>query len=253
MVAVSAAAAPERRVRAPTIFAIDTAGDVCSLALACDGAIATMQSDPGQTHLEHVMPMIEQLFARVARTPGDCDAFAFASGPGSFAGLRVACTVVQGLATGCGAPVIAVGNLDALVHAAAPGGATPGTGVAVGSARALALIDARMHQAYWGAFEQGPEGWVPIGGPGICAVADLPALAETWRPDVVAARPAAIADGLAAPGRRLAGAADLAPALCDLALRRFAQGQLLAPHDAAPLYVRDRVAQTAAERREARP
>lgn len=230
-----------------TLFAIDTAAERCTLALARPGSLATWAGDPGQTHLEHVMPMIEALFARQGLRPAQCDVFAFGSGPGSFTGLRVACTVVQGLAYGSGRPVVAVGNLPALAagsHAA--GGAPQG-----GGERVLAAIDARMGQAYVAVLEGAGLQWRTLLPPSLVDGAALPALARTWEPDVCAGDPAWLGAHLPAGSWPLrAGAAD-AGVIARLGLAQFARGEMLRPEQALPEYVRDEVARTVAQRRAA--
>lgn len=267
-----------------TIFVIDTAGDFCSLALARDGAVDTLRSAPGHNHLEHVMPMVEALFARHAITPAHCDAFAFASGPGSFTGLRVACTIVQGLALGADRPVIAVGNLLALAAGA----------IAAGSAnahrRVLSAVDARMQQAYVAVHEGAGTQWQAMLPPSVVDARAVPALVRQWQPDLCAGDAAWIQGllgtgpaGESAAGRSAAGhsagahcaAADsLSRAeqqragescnpvpvcharvepevLAQLALASLARGEVLAPHAAVPEYVRNDVARTVAQRRAA--
>jgi tRNA threonylcarbamoyladenosine biosynthesis protein TsaB len=233
------------------LFALDTAGERCSLALAHGGGLEQVLGEPGRTHLEHVMPMIAALFGRCRVRPADCAAFAFASGPGSFTGLRVACTIVQGLALGADRPVIAVGHLEALAREAADTSDAYGT---AGSPvrRILAAIDARLGQAYWAVYEVGPGGWEVLAAPAVEDAAQLAHRLAQWQPDIVATRrswflghvPAAAADvrdlGVSARG------------IARLARIRLARGETLAPEQALPVYVRDRVAQTVAERRHSR-
>ena len=232
-----------------TLLALDAAGDCCSVALLHAGDLDVLRGAPGQNHLEHVQPMIEQMLARHALVPGACDAFAFGSGPGSFTGLRVACTLAQGLAYGCGRPVIAVGNLEALAQQAA-GTVDPAIG-AGGTLRILAAVDARMGQAYWSVLEGAAGYWRELAPPGLCAAGELAALAAAWAPQLCAGRRAWLQglDGLA--GLHLCDAQADAQAIVQLARTRFAAGAVQAPQQAAPAYVRDDVARTVAQRRAA--
>lgn len=76
---------------------------------------------------------------------GDLDALAFAAGPGSFTGLRIATGVIQGLAWGLDIPVVPVSSLQAVALAVAEEqDAQEGDGIAV-------AFDARMDEVYWGA------------------------------------------------------------------------------------------------------
>jgi len=229
-----------------TIFAIDTAADRCHLGLARDGNIVSVSGPVGQTHLEHVLPLIEGLFAQCALSPQQCDAFAFASGPGSFTGLRVACTLVQGMALGACRPVIALGNLGLLACAAAM--AAP----SARKRRILALLDARMQQAYWGVYEGAGTDWEELAPPALCDLEAMDELISRWQPELCAGDPVWL-------GRTpVAGRPVICPATIDgdliaqMAQLQFAAGKVLPAHRALPVYVRDQVALTVAQRRQAR-
>ncbi len=240
-------------MNAPTLLAIDAAGECCSLALLHRASMVSITGEPGQTHLEHVMPMVEALFARCALRPQDCDAFAFASGPGSFTGLRVSCTIVQGLALGTGRPVVAVGHLDALLRAALE--ARPGEHVAPspGAApRALVVLDARMEQAYWAVHEERPGGWECVAAPSVGGRDELLRAIKIWRPGMCAGNAAWIHRYIGAMDIPVRDVAIDAAVVARLAQERFVRGAVIPPEQAFPEYVRDRVAQTVAQRREAR-
>ncbi len=232
---------------APTIFAIDTAGERCHLALAHAAGTELFSGEAGQTHLEHVLPMIERLFARCGLRPQQCDAFAFGSGPGSFTGLRVACTIVQGLALGAGRPVIAVGNLLALVcEAASVPGAAPAP---PGSRLGFAAVDARMQQAYFAVYEGRGTAWTERAVPALCEQVEIPMMIARWKPDFCCGNAPALGAAPACGGAALVAAAGGTDAMVRLAAAKFAAGETLAPQFAVPAYVRDKVAQTVAQRR----
>jgi tRNA threonylcarbamoyladenosine biosynthesis protein TsaB len=237
-----------------TLFVIDTAGEQCSLALARGGLVDLVRGVPGHTHLEHVMPMIERLFARHELAPAQCAAFAFGSGPGSFTGLRVACTIVQGLAFGAGRPVIAVGNLHALA-ACVDEGASPARPWPRRPRRVMAALDARMNQAYVAVFEGSGTVWRALLSPCLVDVGQLPAIAAQWQPDYCGGDAAWLerawgADGLPGGLSRRDATVDAA-VIARLALERLARGEVLAPERALPEYVRNDVARTVAQRRAA--
>jgi len=252
VVRVPAAANGPDSTAVATLFVIDTAGDYCALALVHGGDLHVARSPAGHNHIEHVMPMIEALFAGQGIRPDQCDAFAYASGPGSFTGLRVACTVVQGLALGSGRPVIAVGNLLAL----AAGAVAPDTGLAYAQQRVLAAVDARMQQAYVAVHEGAGTRWRTLLPSTLVAVEELPALAGRWQPDVCAGNGAWLSKCLAGADAALVQRVrdtQVDPAvLARLALDRLARGEVLEPASAVPDYVRNDVARTVAQRSAAR-
>lgn len=97
------------------ILSIDTTSEQGSIALIEDGhAIeeVTMRSPDGFAHV--VLGEIQKLLERHGVALAAMDAFASASGPGTFTGVRVGLTLVKGLAEACGRPVVAVSNLRAL-------------------------------------------------------------------------------------------------------------------------------------------
>jgi tRNA threonylcarbamoyladenosine biosynthesis protein TsaB len=225
----------------PTLFAIDTAADHCSVALMRGADIASERGAPGHTHLEHALPMVQRFLERCGVRPADCDAFAFGSGPGSFTGLRVACTIVQGMAFATGRPIVAVGQLLALAYAGAQGKGRV-------AQRILAAIDARMGQAYWGVYEGIDEEMQQLAPPSLSAQEEIAALAGSWRADLCAGDAAWLAACALPAGVAVADARVDATHIVRLGMRELAAGRVRQAHEAQPEYVRDEVAQTVAQR-----
>jgi tRNA threonylcarbamoyladenosine biosynthesis protein TsaB len=123
------------------ILAIDTTGDIGSIALV-DGARVVeevvLESTDGFAHVLFIG--IEALLARHRIIIHDIDAFAAASGPGSFTGVRVGLTAVKGLAEATGRKVVAVSNLQALAS------------FGVNETRAV-IIDARRGEIYGAVYD----------------------------------------------------------------------------------------------------
>ncbi len=157
------------RSATPTILALDTAGARCSVAVAHGTRVLVRRGAVGDTHLEHVLPMVDAVLRDAGLAVEDCAAFAFGAGPGSFTGVRVACTVVQGLCWAREKPAIPVGSLLALAVAADAG--TPGR---PGPSRVFCAIDARMGQAYSAVLEGGGLDWREVEPPFLCDLRDLP-------------------------------------------------------------------------------
>lgn len=230
----------------PILLAFDTATDVCSVALAIGGEIVESSERVGHAHSERLLPMVDALLAQRGVRLADCDAIAFGAGPGSFTGLRIACSVAQGLAWGAAKPVIAVGNLAALAYRACQ--ARPE------ARRVGAAVDARMREAYWAVYERRDGACVELAPPALGSAAELGALIEQWSPDVVAGNALLAFAELTAYAARWERLGELradATAIAALALDAWRAGRTVAPHEAAPLYVRDRVALTVDERRAA--
>ena len=100
------------------LIAVDSSSEACSVAiLQGDEMIESWQLAPRQ-HTQKLLPMLDQLLAEAALSVGQCDAITFARGPGSFTGLRVCISLVQGLAFGADIPVVPVSSLAALAQTA---------------------------------------------------------------------------------------------------------------------------------------
>lgn len=227
---------------ASVILAIDTATELCSVAVLHGDRTVVQTEDVGQKHSDRVLPLVEAVLAQAGLLMNEIDAFAFGAGPGSFTGLRIACGVVQGLAYACSRPVVAIGNLRAL--AARSFVDHPG------AESALAAIDARMHEAYCGVYRNDDE-VSELRAPTLEAPAELPAIAREAGVGLVAGNALtafpAVWSALAVeqdPACR-AGAAEIAR----LARIDLLRGRALRAADAMPAYVRDRVALTIDERR----
>lgn len=121
------------------ILALDTSTDACSVALCVDGEIREDFRIIPRQHTQQLLPMVEQLLAESGVTVSQLDAIAFGRGPGSFAGIRIATGVTQGLAYAADLPVLPISTLDALALAAME---------KQGVESVVAALDARMDEIY---------------------------------------------------------------------------------------------------------
>ncbi len=215
------------------------------MALWCENHLVLATEPAGQNHSERVLELVAEVLGRSRLELGACSAVAFGSGPGSFTGLRIACAVAQGLAWGANLPVVPVGTLAAMSEQCRLEHAEP---LASGS-RVLCAQDARMDEVYWSLSEWDGEAWVEHVPASLSSPADIAALVG---PDVAVgcgngflrfARDLMPLVGRAGP--------PLYPDARFVAMlgRDFlAAGRGLPADQARPLYVRDRVALTSAER-----
>ena len=222
------------------ILGIDTSTEACSAALVDGHRRLDRHLHAGQKHSQLLLPMIDSLLAEAGWRLGDLDAIAFGAGPGSFTGLRVACGVAQGLAWGAGIAVVPVGSLLATAHASR-------------RSRVVVATDARMHEIYFAAYERSPETrsrWTEACAPQVVASCDAPAPGgEGW---FGVGSGFALDSTLACRMGCTAGVDSTAVptglAVAELGSEAAAAGRMSSPDEALPLYVRDRVALTIAER-----
>jgi len=223
----------------PTILAIETSTELASVALLHGDRLLVRDAPSVQTHSQTLLPMVQALLAQAGIPLKACDAIAFGAGPGSFTGVRTACGVVQGLAFGAGLPVAPVVTLEAMAQACHE---------QTGAADVLCLLDARMGEVYWAQYRHGEAGWQIVVAPALCSPAAVAPQGEA----------VACGNGLAAypeafSGRPLLSGAHpgIMPHAAQVAtLARLAvmRGETIEAAAAQPVYLRNKVALTTAER-----
>lgn len=221
------------------ILAIDTATDACSVALLRDGEFSEQHEVIPRKHNQRLQPMLQALLGSGDLRGLGVDAIAYGCGPGSFTGLRIAASAVQGLAFSNQLPAVPVSTLATQVVSARRLGHVDTSGPV------LSLLDARIGEVYWALFDIVDGLPVMSLGPGVSRPEQMPDIA----PGVVLP---AVGDGcLAVPDMQPSlrdrieqAAPDLLPAARDiipLAQREIAAGRLQRAQDVAPVYVRDEI------------
>jgi tRNA threonylcarbamoyladenosine biosynthesis protein TsaB len=218
------------------LLAFDTSTEFLSVAVQSGrGAVLGHDAPGGAQASSTLIPAILQLLDRAGLAVDALDAIVFGRGPGSFTGLRTACSVAQGLGFGSGVPVLGIDTLLAVAEEAR---------ASHGAERVLAVLDARMDEVYFAAYEYDGGSWRAHGSVQLGRPEDV-TLPAGW---VIAG------NAFSAYAARLpAGSArhqvlPTAAALLRLAPALIAAGQAAPAARAAPLYVRDKVAQTTEER-----
>jgi tRNA threonylcarbamoyladenosine biosynthesis protein TsaB len=223
------------------LLALDTSTDTMSIAVQHGDALFMHTGEGGAKASSTLIPAIEALMRQAGLHYAQLDAMVFGRGPGSFTGLRTACAVVQGLAWGANVRVLPVDTLLALAQEARL--------MQPELTRILAVLDARMGEVYAHYYDFNSKLSNKYLGELLKKPSELsieaaatPWLAGNCRPSLDAHLPVNI---LALP--HLA-CLPTARALLHLAPGLIAQGALVDAQDALPLYIRDKVALTTAER-----
>ena len=229
----------------PCVLALDCATERLAVALAAPGGPWCVDAPGGTAASATLLPQMQRLLATAGLVPAALDFIAYGRGPGAFTGLRTACAVAQGLGYGLNRPLLGIDSLmivaeDARTQAAGCEGFSVGV-----------AMDARMQEAYAAAYRWHGGAWQVLQVP---ALYTLQALNAVWSG---LALHALAGTAWLAFGNRLTpppGAtlwpqeSGRAAALLRLAVQAAAAGECMLAADALPLYLRDKVAFTTAER-----
>jgi len=224
------------------VLAVDSATEACSVALLSGDELIGRYAEVGRSHAQQILGMVDAVLAEAEVARSMLDGIAASIGPGAFTGVRISVAVTQGLAFGADLQVVPVSTLEALAYQR----------LGNGTARGLACLDARMGEVYWGCFAaDAGRGLIAtctpsVGPPGSVT---LPG-AETYRGigrgfsayPALAALPGLILESNDA--QALPNAREFAR----LGALRLGLGEGIDPAQLSPLYLRDKVALTEAER-----
>jgi tRNA threonylcarbamoyladenosine biosynthesis protein TsaB len=229
------------------LLALDSSTEELAVAVAAGELRWTRVVAGGAQASARMLPLALEGLAACGIGVRQLGAVAFGAGPGAFTGLRCACAVAQGLAFGARIPVVAVDSLMLVAEDAR-------VMLAPGVDALWVAMDARMDEVYAACYRHDGTRWQAMDAP---ALYTLEALAARWREQppqaVTGSAVRAFADRLpfgAAITR--AETDDRAAALLRVALQRHADGAAVDAAHAMPLYLRDKVALTTAERDAAR-
>ena len=224
----------------PNILAIETSAELASCALLVGDTVLERATAGVRTHSQSILPMVQELLREAGIALADCDAIAFGAGPGSFTGVRTACGVAQGLAYGANLLVLPMMTLAAMAEACR---------ARSGASEVLAVLDARMGEVYWAQYRF-DGAWQTVVAPTLSApqavaplaVAGLQACGNGFE-----AYADAFADQPFAAGA-LPAIAPHAREMALLAVAALAAGDGVPAAQAQPIYLRNKIAFTTAER-----
>ena len=218
------------------LLAFDTSTDTLSIA-ATNGVQVWQHAGPGGAQASSTLiPAILALLAQAGLRLDQLDAIAFGSGPGSFTGLRTACSVAQGLAFGADVPVLPIDTLMAVAEEARH---------QHGVHNVQALLDARMDEVYTGFYSYDQGQWTQHDDFQLLRPEHLQQEAD-W---AQAGNPFTVyVDRIPASSGMRITALPTATAMLRLAPALLAAGRAVPADQALPRYIRDKVAQTTDER-----
>ena len=94
---------------------IETATDVCSVALSSDGSLLSVrESDRINSHSAKIAVFINEVLNEAGISVKDIKAVAVSKGPGSYTGLRIGVSSAKGLCYALNVPLISVDTLQSM-------------------------------------------------------------------------------------------------------------------------------------------
>jgi tRNA threonylcarbamoyladenosine biosynthesis protein TsaB len=199
------------------ILAFDTSTEVMSIAVQNGDVIFDYSGTGGAQASSRLIPEIQGLMAKAGLALQDLDGIAFGAGPGAFTGLRASCAVAQGLGFGANVPLLPINTLHAValqIHR---------TRVeSIVESKITAALDARMGEIYWQVFDFSSDALGTPVGEAMLSKADTQSF--------------------------VLGTLPTARTLLSLAANALGKAHGIRASEALPFYVRNKVAQTTAER-----
>ena len=129
----------------PIILHIETATDVCSVALSRDTEIIGLKEEAGgNNHAKHLLTFVDEVLKQGGCTVRDLNGVVVSIGPGSYTGLRIGVSTAKGIAYTAGIPVMAVSTLESI----AQGAKTLWAGFSTEPLQIVPMLDARRMEVF---------------------------------------------------------------------------------------------------------
>lgn len=219
-----------------TLLAIETSTEMASIALLSKSGLICRELTGVQTHSQGVLPAIQDILKEAGVTLKQCAAIAYGCGPGAFTGVRTACGIVQGLAFGADLPILPIVSLLAMAQAAYESQLADDV---------VCVLDARMGEVYWAHYHYQNKVWTQVSEPALSIGEQVFAYANLNKLTLVLGNGIALKDGAT---EKIINQMPHAEQIARLALIDFSMEKQLTAADAQPLYLRNKIALTTAER-----
>lgn len=217
------------------ILAIESADGACSVAMWRDGRMDCRRNDSSRDSLSWLMQQCQDLQQGHGQDAQALDGLACCVGPGGFTGVRVAVGYSQGLGIALGLPVLGVSSLDALAEQVTD------------ADEFWVALDARMGELYAACYQRDGKDMALRRGEELLITPEK--LSDRLAPGTPCYGPGFRAFPDRFPQARKL---DLDAAAVARRASRLPLSQWPAATELAPTYLRNKVAQTLAERQAAR-
>jgi len=214
------------------LLIVDASSSLCSVALSMGEQVISLEEHQPRRHAQRLLPLIDEILQQGGISKQQLDGIAFGRGPGSFTGIRIALSLVQGMTLGLGIPVLGVSSLKMLAAARAH---QEGACIA-------AVMNAHMGEVFWGRYrmENGMAvlmGSERVGTPEQC-VQDLAGFDGEWLGNGVALLPS----GSDSAESVVDAVEPLASFVVSSVRSAWQQGKFSGVENHPPVYLRDSVA-----------
>jgi tRNA threonylcarbamoyladenosine biosynthesis protein TsaB len=220
------------------LLAIDTSASACSVGLMLNEEIFSLHRVAPMQQTQLILPMLAEILQANNLELNQLDALVYGCGPGSFTGVRIAASVIQGLAFASQLPIIKISSLAATAQAAYND---------LGWQKILVGMDARINEVYWSAYQVGGSGLVElVGQEAVCPpqgitvpeTTDWCGVGSAWQVYLDTLLATLVFEPLGIDAARL----PMAAGLLRLAKEKYLRKDFVGLHEALPVYLRDDVA-----------
>ena len=134
----------------PRLLHIETATDVCSVALSRGTEIIGLKEEAGgNNHAKNLLPFVDEVLKQSGVRMSEINGVAVSIGPGSYTGLRIGVSTAKGIAYTAGIPVMAISTLESI----AQGAKQLWSETSTESVQIVPMIDARRMEVFTTRFD----------------------------------------------------------------------------------------------------
>jgi len=216
-----------------SILAIETSTPACSVALLVGDAKFCRYSEEPRSHTRLIMRMIDEVLSEAGIGVDNLDALAVTVGPGSFTGLRIGFSTIQGLAFAADIPVIPVSTLQVMAQ-------TYRRSADIDASDTLmSVLDARMGEFNCGVYQLDSSGcFTPVVEDQLLSKDNSLALCESLKPAVIVGDVDALFADSTGSGQLHKELYPNAVDLLDIALTNYSAGEAVPVDQVDLVYLR---------------
>ena len=216
-----------------SILAIETSTPACSVALLVGDAKFCRYSEEPRSHTRLIMRMIDEVLSEAGIGVYNLDALAVTVGPGSFTGLRIGFSTIQGLAFAADIPVIPVSTLQVMAQTYRRSADIDASGTL------MSVLDARMGEFNCGVYQLDSSGcFTPVVEDQLLSKDNSLALCESLKPAVIVGDVDALFADSTGSGQLHKELYPNAVDLLDIALTNYSAGEAVPVDQVDLVYLR---------------